>query len=51
MPAPETDIDPYAELENRADAAELSEDFRLPVAVQRRRPLPRRFGFPVSRRA
>jgi hypothetical protein len=27
------DPDPYAELDNRADAGELSEDFRKPVRI------------------
>jgi len=35
------DIDPYAELDNRADAGEVSEGKRLPVAISRRRPRPR----------
>ena len=30
-----TDPDPYAELDNRADASELSEEFRKPVRVRR----------------
>lgn len=38
MPASSTDIDPYAELDNRADAADLSDDYRRPVAIRRRRP-------------
>ncbi|WP_375597277.1 hypothetical protein [Devosia sp. Naph2] len=30
-----TDPDPYAELDNRADAFELSEEFRKPIRIQR----------------
>jgi hypothetical protein len=45
-----TDVDPYAELENRADAAELSDGFRLPVAVNRRLPRRKVPGFPTLRR-
>ncbi|MBN9331979.1 hypothetical protein [Devosia sp.] len=45
-----TDIDPYAELDNRADAAELSEEFRPPVAINRRRPISRTLGHPGRRR-
>ena len=37
------DPDPYAELDNRADAFELSEDFRKPVRIHRAR-APRRRG-------
>jgi len=50
MSAGSTDIDPYAELESRADAAELSDGYRRPVAVHRRRPRTRGFGFPTHRR-
>jgi len=32
-----TDPDPYAELDNRADAFELSEDFRKPTRIQHTR--------------
>jgi len=35
MPQTFHDPDPYAELDNRADAAELSEEFRKPVRVRR----------------
>jgi len=45
-----TDIDPYAELDNRADAAELSEEFRMPVAVRRRRRPPTRILTQPGRR-
>lgn len=45
-----TDIDPYAELDNRADAAELSEEFRPPAAVYRRRPASRITTMPRHRR-
>jgi len=38
MSTTSSDPDPYAELDNRADASELSEDFRKPVKVRRRRP-------------
>jgi hypothetical protein len=40
---PQSCIDPYAELDNRADAAELSEEFRKPVRIllAPRRGLPR----------
>lgn len=31
------DPDPYADLDNRADASELSEDFRKPVKIRRER--------------
>ncbi|WP_157955671.1 MULTISPECIES: hypothetical protein [Devosia] len=31
------DPDPYAELDNRADAFELSEDFRKPTRIHRAR--------------
>lgn len=30
---PQSSIDPYAELDNRADAGELSEEFRKPVRI------------------
>lgn len=30
---PQSCIDPYAELDNRADAGELSEEFRKPVRI------------------
>jgi len=30
---PQPSIDPYAELDNRADAWELSEEFRKPVRI------------------
>ncbi|WP_156385708.1 hypothetical protein [Devosia sp. Root685] len=45
-----TDIDPYAELDNRADAAELSDEYRMPVAVRRRRPVTRILAQPGRRR-
>ena len=32
-----TDPDPYAELDTRADAFELSEEFRKPIRIQRGR--------------
>lgn len=37
-----SDPDPYAELDNRADAGELSEEFRKPIRIfqARRLPLP-----------
>jgi hypothetical protein len=35
MPQTFYDPDPYAELDNRADAGELSEEFRKPVRVRR----------------
>ncbi|MFD2649751.1 hypothetical protein ACFSX5_18345 [Devosia albogilva] len=35
MPQTCNDPDPYAELDNRADAGELSEEFRKPVRVRR----------------
>lgn len=35
MPQTSIDPDPYAELDNRADAFELSEDFRKPTRIQR----------------
>ncbi|MCP8882059.1 hypothetical protein NIM87_00915 [Devosia sp. XJ19-1] len=38
------DPDPYAELDNRADAFELSEEFRKPVRVARSR----RNGLPMT---
>ncbi|WP_280140625.1 hypothetical protein [Devosia crocina] len=41
MTTPSPDVDPYAELDSRADAAELSEGKRLPIVVSRRRPRPR----------
>jgi len=42
MPQTCIDPDPYAELDNRADAFELSEEFRKPIRIQRRRtPAPR----------
>ncbi|WP_160297820.1 hypothetical protein [Devosia chinhatensis] len=34
---PQTCIDPYAELDNRADAGELSEEFRKPVRIMQSR--------------
>jgi hypothetical protein len=39
---PCSDPDPYAELDNRADAGELSEEFRKPIRIflARRLPLP-----------
>ncbi|MBD8064834.1 hypothetical protein IC608_05015 [Devosia sp. PTR5] len=42
MQPPSDDPDPYAELDNRADAGELSEEFRRPVRIRfgRRRDLP-----------
>jgi len=45
-----SDIDPYAELDNRADAAELSDEYRMPVAVRRRRPTTRIIALPGRRR-
>lgn len=41
-----TDPDPYAELDNRADAGELSEEFRKPqnIRILRRRGLPSSSG-------
>jgi len=50
MPTCSTDIDPYAELDNRADAAELSDEYRMPVAVRRRRPPSRILTQPGRRR-
>jgi hypothetical protein len=44
-----SNIDPYAELEFRADAGELSEGFRLPVAVRRRRRVQRNVAMPSRR--
>ncbi|HWV19746.1 MAG TPA: hypothetical protein VN036_01835 [Devosia sp.] len=44
-----TDIDPYAELDNRADAAELSDEYRKPVAIRRRRPVTRSLPLPGRR--
>jgi|GEM_PF-5164252 hypothetical protein len=44
-----SDIDPYAELEFRADAGELSEGYRLPVAVRRRRRVQRIVAVPGRR--
>jgi hypothetical protein len=38
MSQPSFEPDPYAELEYRADAGELSEDFRKPVRVLLARP-------------
>ena len=35
MPQTSINPDPYAELDNRADAFELSEDFRKPTRIQR----------------
>ncbi|MBJ6985932.1 MULTISPECIES: hypothetical protein [unclassified Devosia] len=35
MTQTDLDPDPYAELEYRADAFELAEDFRKPIRVQR----------------
>lgn len=35
MPQTCIDPDPYAELDNRADAFELSEDFRKPTRIQK----------------
>ncbi|WP_161796855.1 hypothetical protein [Devosia soli] len=49
MPTGCTDIDPYAELESRADAAELSDGYRPPVAVHRRAPRSRKGDFPTGR--
>ena len=45
-----SDIDPYAELDYRADAAELSDEFRRPVDIRRRRPRPRILLSPPGRR-
>jgi len=33
MQPPSTDPDPYAELDNRADASELSEEYRKPIRI------------------
>lgn len=46
MSSPATEVDPYAELDNRADASELSEGLRKRMAVRRQIQPPRRFGFP-----
>lgn len=35
MTAPSLDPDPYAELDYRADAGELSEEFRPPTRIRR----------------
>ncbi len=45
MPQSCLDPDPYAELDYRADAAELSEEFRKPSRI---RLVPRR-GLPITR--
>lgn len=45
MPQTSIDPDPYAELDNRADAAELSEEFRKPIRIL----LARRHGPPATR--
>jgi hypothetical protein len=42
---PQSSIDPYAELDYRADAGELSEEFRKPVRIR----LAPRHGLPGTR--
>lgn len=46
MTAISIDTDPYAELDFRADAAELSDGLRKPMAVNRGR-ANKRSGFPM----
>ena len=50
MSANSSDIDPYAELDNRADAAELWDEFRPRIAIRHRRPRPRILLSPPHRR-
>ena len=53
MPHSCPDPDPYAELDNRADAAELSEEFRKPSRIRmipRRRLPATRTGLATPRR-
>lgn len=50
MTASAIHTDPYAELDYRADAAELSDGLRKPIAVNRLRPGNGMRSFPVPRR-
>ena len=45
MPQTHNDPDPYAELDYRADAGELSEEFRRPSRIESSRPR----GVPLTR--